>query len=84
VTLSIELRAQTSKELTANLQLSGLSRAVVEADLDVTPAEFEETITLGPESSSDAVWRLRSYLDGKLAEAGTTPYPYSALDENRP
>ena len=81
MTLNIEQRAQTSKELTANLQLTGLSRAVVESDLGVTPAEFEETITLGPDSSGDAVRRLRSYLDEKLAQAGTDPYPYSALDD---
>lgn len=75
-------REQTSKELKANYEISGLPPEDIQADLGLSPHQLEETLNLGPTSYGETVWRLRYYLEEKIKEQGKEPYPYSILRTN--
>ncbi|RVT57229.1 DUF2316 family protein [Niallia taxi] len=75
-------RKQTSKELIANYEISGLTPEDIQADLGFTVKQLEDTLNLGPASHGESVWRLRDYLEAEIKEQGKVPYPYSILKKN--
>jgi hypothetical protein len=75
-------RKQTSKELKANYQISGLTPEDIQADLGFSPKQLEETLNLGLEANGETVWRLRDYMEEKIKAQGKGPYPYSILRNN--
>ncbi|MFJ7755892.1 DUF2316 family protein [Peribacillus muralis] len=82
MSLNMEQREQTSKELHANYEFSGLRSEDIQADLGFSHEQLEETINLGPASHGEEVWRLRDYLEERIKEQGKEPYPYSILKTN--
>jgi hypothetical protein len=82
MSLNTKQRKQTSKEIKANYQISGLTPEAIQADLGFSVTQLEETLNLGPASHGEAVWRLRDYLEDKIKEQGKEPYPYSILKTN--
>ena len=71
---------RTSAELTANLELSGLDLAEVQADLDFTPIRLQSTLAFDNAQPAD-VWLLRDYLDQVIIDRGRMPLPYTTLTE---
>ncbi|ROS79123.1 DUF2316 family protein [Cellulomonas sp. PhB143] len=79
MTLNDSEREQTSRELRANLALSGLSADDLAGDLGLAVSEVEETLDVGPASERERVWLLREYLDQKVCAQGRDPLPYTVL-----
>ena len=81
MSLTTKQQDRTSKELKANLQLSGLTGAQVAADLKFTPSRLQDTLDLTAGSHPVDVWQLRDYLDQAVRDAGLEPAPFSVLTE---
>jgi len=72
---------RTRAELTANLDLTGLTRDQVAADLGYDAARLRAA--LEPDGAGDPVdvWQLRDYLNQAVRDAGRTPVPFTVLTE---
>jgi len=72
---------RTRTELAANLDLTGLTREQVAADLGYDATRL--SAALEPDGSGDPVdvWQLRDYLDQAVRDAGATPVPFTVLTE---
>ncbi|MEU2202314.1 DUF2316 family protein [Isoptericola sp. NPDC019482] len=68
MTLNADEVARTARELRANVDLSGLTRDEVAADLGLATARHATALDARGPSDPVDVWQLRDHLDG----AGTT------------
>ncbi|TRZ39485.1 DUF2316 family protein [Niallia circulans] len=82
MSLNSAQRQQTSMELKANFDISGLTCKEVQTDLGFSGELLEETLNVGSGTHGEAVWRLRDYLEEKIQEQGKEPHPYSILKTN--
>lgn len=73
-----ELR-RTSAELRGNLELSGLTGAVVAADLGFTADQLEDLLALQESQDPVNVWLLRDYLEQAVRDTGREPQPFTVL-----
>lgn len=83
MSLDADQRAQTSTELRANFDLSGLTVERIAADLELDPAQVEDALAMRPETNGTIVWRLRDYLEERVEETGQEPVPFTVLKVNR-
>ncbi|WP_265415893.1 DUF2316 family protein [Paenibacillus albus] len=72
----------SSKELKANYLISGLTSSDIKTALGLNPEELEETLSIGPSSHPEMVWRLRDYMEDSIKASGKEPHPYSVLITN--
>jgi len=82
MSLNVEQRKQTSKELKANYEISGLTPEEVKADLGFNYKKLEDALNLDYSTDGETVWRLRDYMEEKIKEQYGEPYPYSVLITN--
>lgn len=78
MSLTIQQKENTKRELRENLQKSGLTYAEVAADLQTSEAYLQELMALRPRRLDDP-WILGKYLYEKAKEAGAAPTEYTAL-----
>ncbi|WP_203627005.1 DUF2316 family protein [Lacticaseibacillus mingshuiensis] len=78
MSLTPEQKAATKHELAENFAKTGLTQAQVCADLRISAAKFDHIMTLTQTSLEDP-WIMRNYLLEKVAAAGQTPLPFTAL-----
>lgn len=83
MSLNSQQRAITSRELQQNLELSGLSREQVAADLELSVERVDDALEMRPTTNGTTVWRLRDYLQERVEEQGKEPIPFTVLKTNR-
>jgi len=69
MSLNAEQRKQTSMELKANYQISGLTPEEVQADLGFNCRKLEDALNLNSSTDGETVWRLRDYIEQKIKVA---------------
>ncbi|MEV5683413.1 DUF2316 family protein [Streptomyces sp. NPDC052164] len=79
MSLNDEQRARTKDELLANFRLAGTTPEEVQAHLDFTSQQFDDTINLREQCTPQDVWLLRDHLEKLVQARGGTPAPYSVL-----
>ena len=72
-------RKKTSNELIANFEMVGISNAEVQEALGFSAEQLNETLIVGPNSSTDDVRRLRDFLERKMVEEGDDSSPFPRL-----
>lgn len=79
MSLNAEQRKQTSIELKANYEISGLTPEEIEADLGFNHKKLEDALNLNSSTDGEAVWRFHDYTEEKIKEQRGEPYlyPYS-------
>lgn len=71
-------RVQTSKELTLNLELAGLTHEQLASDLGY-PAERLAAALAVDDADPVDVWELRDYLSQAVMDSGNRPVPFTVL-----
>ncbi len=79
--LSEKQLRQTSVEMNENLQISGLTKETVCADLNISSGALNAVLAMSHEDPT-TVWRVRDYLVKKIEEQGKEPMRFSALKRN--
>lgn len=82
MSLNVEQRKQTSIELKANYEISGLTPEEIQADLGFNHKKLEDALNLNSLTDGETVWRLRDYMEEKIKEQVGETYPYSVLITN--
>lgn len=78
MSLTLQQKNDTKRELQENLEKSGLTVRQVADALDTSEAYIRQLLRLEP-VSHDHTWILRNYLYEKVKEAGKTPTEFTAL-----
>lgn len=78
MSLNPEQMAATRRELQANFELTGLTKAQVAAALHISETKLDHLFTLTQQSLNDP-WILRNYLLDQVKAQGKTPVPFTAL-----
>lgn len=79
MTLDTKERRLTSRELKANLDVSGLTPEAIRTDLGFTQERLASTLELDGVSRREDVWTVREYLDDRIHAQGGRPRPYTLL-----
>lgn len=78
MSLSPQQFAATRREIKANFDLTGLTKAQVAHDLHISLAKLDKLFALTQRSYNDP-FIFRDYLREKVIAAGHTPIPFSAM-----
>lgn len=78
MTLNVQQIQATREELQANFALTGLTKAQVAADLNISLEKLNHLFELTQQSLDDP-WILRNYLMEKVEITGQTPVAFTAL-----
>ncbi|WP_371484021.1 DUF2316 family protein [Kitasatospora sp. NBC_00315] len=81
MTLNDTERRRTSRELKADLALSGLTPQEAAADLGFTAQRLLFTLDVSPGADPVDVWQLHDYLVRAAQDAGRSPAPATVLTE---
>ncbi|MBM9466121.1 DUF2316 family protein [Nakamurella leprariae] len=75
-------KAQTARELSANLDKSRRGLPEVAAALGWTEDRLHHTVEMATGADPADVWELRDWLDRTVRDGGGNPVPYTVLTES--
>lgn len=78
MSLTLEQQYATIHELAANLALTGLTKAQVCADLNISAAKLDRILNLQQVALEDP-WILKNYLMDQVTTTGQSPIAFTAL-----
>ncbi len=82
MSLSVEKKRTTSKELRENYKILGMDPERIQNDLGFTEQMLLDTLNVTSSTTGVKIWKLRDYMNDKIKEQGKSPVPYSILRYN--
>ena len=83
MSLTAEQNIQTSRELRANLEISGLTLDQIAEALDLAREQVEDALAMNDAVNPTHAWMLRDYLIEVIENEDKTPVPFTVLKVNR-
>ncbi|CVI68419.1 hypothetical protein NDGK_01207 [Clostridiales bacterium CHKCI001] len=82
MSLSVEKKITTSRELRRNYKILGMDPQLIQNDLGFTEQMLLDTLNVTSSTTGVNIWKLRDYMNDKIKEQGKKPAPYSILKYN--